>query len=291
MSNQLMTVDQFKKQLAVHHKGLNSVLPSHIPADKFSRTILNAVQNNPDILESDPNSIFNECQKAAQDGLLLDGREAALVVYNSKVGGQWVKKASYQPMIGGILKKIRNSGELLKIDVIAVHKNDHFKYNPSVDIAPDHAPDWFGKRGDFVGVYAVAHLKNGSTAIEIMNIDEIEEIRKTSKSGADKNTGEAIGIWKKHYVAMAKKSCLKRLAKYLPSSADVDQFATSESDFSDYEEIEEVDPPKAKPAKPARTRAAQIVAPEPKPAATAVDNDVVTVDPITGEILEGGVAF
>jgi hypothetical protein len=44
--------------------------------------------------------------KLAQDGLLPDGREAAVVMFGNK--------AQAMPMIAGILKKVRQSGEVAK---------------------------------------------------------------------------------------------------------------------------------------------------------------------------------
>ena len=234
--SQLMTLDSFTKDLALHQRSFESVLPAHIPAKKFMRTVVGAVQNNPDILAADKQSILLSCQKAAQDGLILDGREAALVVYNTKVNNQWVKKAQYQPMIDGILKKARNSGEISMINAIVVKKNDPFKYNPAMDELPNHNPDWFGDRGDMVGVYAFAHLKDGSKAVEIMSLAEVEQIRRVSKSGNDDN-GNPKGIWKDWYDQKAKVACLKRLCRRLPSSADLEQVL--DRDNADYEAQDE----------------------------------------------------
>ena len=36
----------------------------------------NAILKDPQIAEASPTSVFAECQKAASDGLVLDGREA-----------------------------------------------------------------------------------------------------------------------------------------------------------------------------------------------------------------------
>jgi len=79
-----------------------AALPPQIPVEKFIRTTLTAVQMNPDLLQADRRSLLGACMKAAQDGLLLDGREAAPVIFNTKDG----KKVQYMPMVGGILKKM-----------------------------------------------------------------------------------------------------------------------------------------------------------------------------------------
>lgn len=212
-SKAITPLEDFQRGLAAHERQFKSVLPAHIPPAKFMRTVVGAVQNNPDILKCDRASLFGACQKAAQDGLVIDGREAALVKFGSA--------AQYMPMVAGLLKKLRNSGQVSTITAQTVHANDSFKYNPAMDDVPNHSPDWFGDRGPMIGVYAVARMKDGGVVVEVMNLEQIDKIRGVSKSGSDKN-GKPSGIWKKWPEEMAKKSVLRRIAKFLPSSADVD---------------------------------------------------------------------
>lgn len=278
MSNQLMTLDNLRNSLVSVMPEVESVLPPHIPVKKFMRTVMGAAQRNPDVLKCTPDSVLLACQLAAQDGLILDGREAALVIFNKKSGNGWVQEAQYQPMIAGALKKLRNSGQLAKIDAITVHRNDPFSYNPAVDSVPNHDPDWFGvkgPRGELVGVYAVALLKDGTTVVEIMPKDQIEEIRSVSKSGCDKNTGEPAGIWKKWYGEKARVAVLKRLCKRLPSSADIDQMW--DHDNRDYD----LDPDVGDLPKAAKHQQPKTV--------DDINAALENVDIGTGEILEGAV--
>ena len=102
------------------------VLPSHISPEKLQRTILTAVQGNPDLLRCDRRSFLTSAMKAAQDGLLPDGREAAIVPFNTrqKVEGEWrsVKLAQYMPMVFGLRKKILQSGEVTDLRAGVVYK-------------------------------------------------------------------------------------------------------------------------------------------------------------------------
>lgn len=201
-------VKAFEKALAASSNTFSSVLPAHLPVKRFLRTVVGAVQNNPTILNCNQDSILKACQKAAQDGLVIDGREAAIVPFKDQ--------AQYMPMLAGILKKLRNSGELSTITAQAVYSNDPFNYNPAMDDVPNHSPDWFGDRGDMIGVYAIAKMKDGSSAVEIMSLRDIEKVRAVSR-------GKDRGPWVDWYEEMAKKTVVRRLCKYLPSSADVDQ--------------------------------------------------------------------
>lgn len=59
-------------------------LPAHITADKFVRTVLTAVQNQPDLMQAERQSVLSSCMKATSDGLIIDGKEAALVTFNTR---------------------------------------------------------------------------------------------------------------------------------------------------------------------------------------------------------------
>lgn len=197
-----------------------AALPSHIPVKRFQRVALMAIQTDPELLKADRASLYQSCLRAAQDGLLPDKREAALVVYRTNVAKRgeaprWENRVQYMPMVAGILKKVRNSGEIASITAQIVCKNDHFKYNPASDPVPDHQPDWFGDRGEIVGVYAVAKLKDGTHVVEVMSKREIEKVRESSRA-------KDGGPWTKWYEEMARKTVIRRLSKYLPQSTDRD---------------------------------------------------------------------
>lgn len=197
---------------------LKMALPSHISVDKFQRVTMTAIQSNPDLLEADRRSLFAAVTKAAQDGLLPDGREGALVIFNqrNRQTNGWDKKVQWMPMIAGILKKIRQSGEIASVDVHIVHEKDKFTYRPGIDAVPIFEPDWFADRGKPIGAYAIATLKSGEVVPpEIMNVADIEKVRKVSRA-SDK------GPWVDWWGEMARKTVMRRFAKRLPSSTDIE---------------------------------------------------------------------
>lgn len=218
MSNQ-NSVAVFRETLNKMSGEIQNALPSQIDSNKFIRTTLTAVQMNPQILEADRTSILGSCLKAAQDGLLLDGREAALVIFNSKTG----KKVQYMPMVGGILKKIRNSGELKTISSHVVYEKDFFEYELGDEENITHKPFLGEDRGSVIAAYAVAHTKDGGIYRDVMGIGDINKVRASSRAAND-------GPWVDWFDEMAKKTVLRRLAKRLPSSADLDQVLQSDNE-------------------------------------------------------------
>jgi len=254
MNQQLTTVTRVQQGLAQMHKQFKSTLPTHISPEKFLRACVTAVQNTPDLQQAEYESIISACQKAATDGLIIDNREAALVVFNAKQGSVWVKKAQYMPMVAGILKKARQSGQISTIYAHAVYSNEHFEY--SIDEHGEHIkhiPMVTGNRGEFLLAYAGAVMKDGSTQVTVLPMEDIERSRKVSKSGADKETGDVIGIWKTWYPEMACKTALRKLCKFLPSSTDLDSLFANDPDNFNQHENNEPDAQSAQPVKPATT--------------------------------------
>lgn len=186
-----------------------AALPPQIPVERFIRTIITTIQMNPDLLQADRKSVLATCMKAAQDGLLLDGREAAAVVFKGK--------CQYIPMVAGILKKMRNSGEIASVDVQTVYEKDHFEYVLGDDAHITHKPVVTGERGPSIAWYAIVKTKDGGIYREVMNKDDIEKVRKVSKAKSED------APWFQWYEEMAEKTCLKKIAKRAPSSSDLEQ--------------------------------------------------------------------
>lgn len=200
-------------------------LPSHISFDKFQRTVMTAIMMNPDLLQADRISLFSSCLKSAQDGLLPDSRDAALVIFNAKVkteeGDRWIKKVQYMPMYTGILKKVRQSKELASVITHVVYQKDKFEYVLGDDERILHVPYMGAEdRGEIIAAYSIVKLKDGSVVREVMTKQDIEKVRKVSKSGND-DKGEPKGIWKSWYEEMARKTVFRRIAKWLPQSIEI----------------------------------------------------------------------
>ena len=127
MTTSITHVEAVRLTLVKMQPEFAAALPPQIPAERFVRTVMTAVQLEPKLLGADRKSLLSSCMRAAQDGLMLDGREAALVTYGDKV--------QYLPMVGGILKKLRQSGQLLSISANVVYEKDEFDYEREVGLA------------------------------------------------------------------------------------------------------------------------------------------------------------
>lgn len=210
------------------------LLPVHVTFDRFERIVATALRKTPTLLNCDQNSLFEAVTLCATDGLMPDGREAALVVFKGRV--------AYMPMVAGIVKRIHQSGELVSLTSQVVYADDVFRYwtdEHGEHIV--HEPNMASTSDKIICVYAQAKTRNGGTFLEVLRLADIEKIKNTSRS---KDTGP----WKDWFAEMAKKSAIRRLSKTLPMSFDTMDLIARDNQFHELSssEGEETTPPKAK---------------------------------------------
>lgn len=212
-----------------------SALPQHITPDRFNRVVLTAVQTNPDLMYADRRSLLMAATKAAQDGLLPDGRESAFVIFNTKVKNkdgreEWIKLVVYMPMIAGVLKRVRNGGVVASVEAHVIYSNDTFVWKQGTDSALEHRPLFPGDRGDAIGAYAIARFKDGSPPVfRVMDKARIEKARNVSKN-------KSGPLWTMWWDEAACKTVARNLAKYLPSDAEIENVARRDDEIPDSEE-------------------------------------------------------
>lgn len=227
----------FRNELDNMEGQFQAALPAHIPVERFCRVLMTAIQQNPELLECERRSLWNAAIKAAQDGLLPDGREGAMVVRKDRNRG---KLANWQPMIAGIRKKVRNSGEIATWDAHCVYEGDEFQFKLGDDPGVHHAYDLKAPRGKIIGAYSVAVMKDGQKSYEVMTIGEIRAIRdrsdawKAFKAGFIKSTP-----WQTDEGEMCRKTVARRHSKVLPMSTDLDDLVRRDEEHYQFDDAKE----------------------------------------------------
>ena len=272
-------VKQLCKTIEHMEGNFASALPPQIPSKKFIRIVLTAIQQ-PDLAEKinankvDKPSLFAACQKAAQDGLVIDGREAAIVTYWNK--DKKLNDCQYMPMIGGILKKMKNSGEVSTISAHVVYQKDYFKHVLGDTERIEHTyedVDAEGNelnRGKPIRAYAVATMKDGNIQRCVMTKTQIMAVRNVAKTKMIWDGPFADQMWEK--------SALRRLAKRLPSSSDLERLFESDNetyDMNPEDTFFEAEAEEIKPEKKETSAARKVKAAAKKPAAKPEEKDIV----------------
>ena len=272
----------FKQQLGALLDSNEMHLPSNVSPDAFRNAAIVAAQDNPTILQCEAATVFKSVRRLAAAGLVPDGREAALVPFNTKVkdaqgNEKWIKACQAMPMVFGLIKMARRSGDVKDIRAHLVYQNEidqgRFAYIIGDEESLTHDPILFGDKGEMVGGYAIAKLSDGTLVREFMDKDEIDRIRKLGAINRNKN--EPVGIWKDHYPEMAKKTIIRRLTKRLDLSAEDMRHITM--DDEDDKAMRDVTP--EAPAAPELSKKRGSIA-------AAIQDDQPAPDPINGEILD-----
>lgn len=216
-------------------------LPRHMDPDRMARVFLTAVQRVPRLLGCTQESLAASLITASQLGLEPDGMMGHGYLIPFKNNKKGVDECQFMPGYRGLMKVARQSGEISTLYARAVYRKDRFKYNCGLDEAIEHVPyepdidaltaraseeKWDRARyeaelaeacdrGVLRAVYAVAKFKDGGYQFEVMSRLDVDLIRARSKSADD-------GPWVTDYDAMALKSVMKRLCKWIPGSIEKD---------------------------------------------------------------------
>lgn len=217
MPTTITVLEEAKQTLARMEPEFKAALPSHISFEKFKNVANTALQNNQDLLQCNRQSLWNSIIKCAQDGLLPDGREAVLVKRKDYV--------AYMPMVQGILKKVRNSGELATIDAQVVYEND--KYDSWTDEKGPHFTHRkaISEKGNPRLTYAYAITKDGAVYFEEISEEDMKKIESCAKTDM---------VWGGDFRnEMKRKSAIHRLSKRLPMSTDLENLIHRDEELYD----------------------------------------------------------
>lgn len=211
-------VDTIKREPTMQ-KALKDSLPPHVPLEKFTAAAIAAIRNAPQLfVDCDRQSIYNAVAQAARDGLIPDGRQGALVPFNTKVkqGDKeyWIKKCQFMIMPQGIIDKLAKIG--ITVYAVSVYEKDPIQFwNDSTGQHVKHNYEPFSERGQRIGAFACATLRDGRTYVETMSMAEIDRVKAVSKQKTQ--DGRFFGPWVEWPERMEQKSALHRICKRLPS--------------------------------------------------------------------------
>ncbi|MGC2774854.1 MAG: recombinase RecT, partial [Bradyrhizobium sp.] len=176
---------QFRDYVQARMATLEDALPPTIPPKRFVSVLMTALQNKPTLLTCTFPSLWNACVRAAQDGLLPDGREGAIAPYGENKDGKRVAEiATWMPMVEGYRKKIFEAGKVKSWTVEVVHEKDDFDYELGDNAYIRHKPFFgAGNPGNVVGAYSIAKLESGEIVREVMSAFKIAQVQAKSKAG------------------------------------------------------------------------------------------------------------
>lgn len=249
---------------------LARALPKHVNPERMARIALTALRTNAKLAQCSPGSFLGSVLSAAQLGLEVNTPlgHAYLIPFK----GECTLLIGYQ----GMMELARRSGTISAIYAYDVREGDDFRYtlglNPTVHHVPSDDPQRENK--PLTHAYAVAKLKDGEPIFTVLSKAQVDKARSRSLSGSS-------GPWATDYIAMAQKTAIRRLYKWLPKSAEMALAA-------DIDEAPEVDRRQAEAWDPAIGEALSNhgLLPEPQAEEVAEEQQPTAVQAATEELVE-----
>lgn len=228
---QMKPKEQIAHLLKTKQAEIAKMLPKHLNAERLLKVAQIAATTTPALAKCDVASLVGAIGQCAQMGLEPNTvlGHAYLVPFNTKrkdANGveRWVN--SVQVIIGykGLIDLARRSGQIVSIAAHEVCEEDKFTLVYGLDEKLEHTPA-MGERGEVIGFYAVAKLKDGGHCFEFMSRLQVERIQ----AAADAKNKFPSKVWKEHFIEMGRKTVIRRLAKYLPLSIEFQTAAALDS--------------------------------------------------------------
>lgn len=192
-------------------KQFAAALPKHLNSERFTRIAITTIRQNPKLAECNAESLLGSLMTIAQLGL-----EPGVLgqCYLIPYGTECQLQLGYK----GMIELLRRTGQLSDIYAYTVYSNDEFSIEYGLERTLKHIPAFTNPegRGEIVGFYSVAILKDGTRAFEYMTKNEVVSHEEKYRKGKFKNN-----VWEKNFEEMALKTVTKKMLKWLPISVEL----------------------------------------------------------------------
>jgi recombination protein RecT len=219
---EISKMDGIKEQL--FSPGTTKFLLESLPAgakevtekvvQRFVKMVYTTISNSPELQNCSVPSIIKAAGIAASLGLDVDPVRglAWLVPYKNKDKG--IIEASFQIGYLGLIELAYRSGKVKAISAHCIYESEIEDIKITREngrYTVQHPFSFIAPTGKMIAVYATAEVDGFGAFTEVLRVDEVEKVRKCGKAPNSP-------AWLNHYEAMAKKTAIRRLAKFLPKS-------------------------------------------------------------------------
>ena len=230
-------VTQLSDYLERKKSSLIKIAPKGTDVDRIIRVALFETVKNERLVQCSPASVYMALAKACELDLVAGGvlhRASLVPMWDKKIKGYnaelWIEYT-------GLMDLVKRSGEVAHFKAEVVYENDDFEH--SFDLERGEVlrhKKCHENPGDLLLAYAVCFFKDGQRQVEVMRKDQINKIRKSSRSPES-------GPWAQHTEEMWRKTVIRRICKYLPLTPKTTAVLEHDiqSDFGNVIDIETID--------------------------------------------------
>lgn len=189
-----------------YHLALAQVVPKGVDPTRIKRSIYNAVQQNPQLMNCNINSLMKAGMTAAILGLEVDGVTGQGYIMPFK------DTATFVPGYKGYITLAQQAGFIVDADV--VRTGDKFSYTRGLNPTMEHEPSREPAKGrEITHAYAVARSHKYPAIFIVLDRGELDEIRASS---AAVRFNKKDSPWFHKPTVMYKKTAIRALASRLP---------------------------------------------------------------------------
>ena len=181
--------------------------PKGMEAQQLVRDALTCLRQTPALANCTPASVLGSLMTCSQLGLrpgVLG--HAYLIPFKNQA----------QLVIGyqGLVELAHRSGQIKSLIARTVYENDHFDVDYGLEDKLVHKPYMGGEKGQPIAYYAVAKFTTGGHAFYVTSHPEMERYKNMHAKSPNR------GPWVDNFEAMAHKTCVRQLAKWMPKSTE-----------------------------------------------------------------------
>jgi len=230
-------VTQLNDYLEGKKSSLIKIAPQGTDVDRIIRVAMFEAVKNERLVQCSPASVYMALAKACELDLVAGG-----VLHRASLVPMWDKKSKgYNAELWieytGLMDLVKRSGEVAHFKAEVVYENDDFEH--SFDLEKGEVlrhKKCHENPGNLLLAYAVCFFKDGQRQVEVMRKDQINKIRKSSRSPES-------GPWAQHTEEMWRKTVIRRICKYLPLTPKTTAVLEHDiqSDFGNVIDIETID--------------------------------------------------
>ncbi|RJX27166.1 MAG: recombinase RecT [Dethiobacter sp.] len=232
---------------------IKTIVPRHMTPERLARMALTTISRTPKLAQCTPASLVGAVMNCAVLGLEpnLMGHAYLVPYWNSK---QRTYECQFQIGYKGYIELIRRTGAVSQVYARKVYENDLFVYlygeqNTLVHVPFDMleyldnsvpaqseggllprltagAARLIRERsardaGEVIKYYAAFKLKDGSFGFQVVTKEQA--LAHAQKFSSSKSGGRLVGPWVEHFDAMALKTAIKEMVKYMPISIEIQE--------------------------------------------------------------------
>ncbi|CAL9608790.1 hypothetical protein SUDANB1_05581 [Streptomyces sp. enrichment culture] len=222
---ELEAAEQAAQWLRRFEGHFEKALPSHIDVSVFFGAVRDVL---PRIARCTPASQLQALLTCARFGLIPDGHEAVVTADG--------RTAVFIPTYHGYLKLMYQSGLVESVHVGMIHEADewHLDYGAAGDAGFSHRPALHlpkAERGPAILAYAFCRMRGGGRSqVIVISREDAEAIRDEHSQAylRAEETGKRDSFWHLRFDDMWLKTGLRRMAKYVPTSPELNMLTAAE---------------------------------------------------------------